>query len=607
MRHLSFRVRLFCYSLTFTVLLLTGLTLTIQLQTRSVLTKKASDAISHQFDLLAVNLQQTLDTIHDIGQKIYLNSDILHILSQDHPYRDAYGLYSDTRIPNYSSTLILNEMRLISGVLENYRFSSILDASIYPTLYMLNRPEYNKYKVYPYLADHRSIENTPWYLPLPADAPYSLIPHVSDSNLSSPYVMRYAKRLYGLKKTGIPYGALLTIDFDIEPFCRLLDSLKLTANTQLFILDAEGNVLFSNKLENLRTSQQGATYYSRLRPDTTSSFYTAIDQTPYFVYYKSIPLHSWTLLSLTPVSELTKDSRSLAMAQWLFLGIGVLFSFIISLSFTQDMSRPIEALVSSMKIASEGEFNLQLDYSYGDEFQYLIGQYNTMMNKIHYLVDTLYRTELDKKSAELNALQAQINPHFLYNTLDCIHLTAQQGDRETVSELVLSLADFYRFTLNNGKTYLTFGEERRQIEAYLSIQKLRFKDQLDYHISFDPRTLRFYTLKLLLQPLVENAILHGIQPLFSTTTGSILLTSQLKNGDILIEVIDNGIGCDIEALNLQLTPKSTSQSLGIRNVHHRIQQHFGPEYGLCFFANMPQGVRAQLRLPAKRFMEDDHV
>jgi two-component system sensor histidine kinase YesM len=595
--------------LVFTVLSLTGLTLSIQIQTKLYLIKQAKESIPLQFDLFANNLHQSIDTISDIGQKVYHNDDIMKILSQNHPYIDSYLLTTDsnTATPVYNSTTILNEMRLISGVLENYNFSYILNTPIYPTLYMVNRPEYADYKSYSYVEDHRSIETASWYLPLASNDDYALIHDISDSSLYSDYVMRYAKRLYGLKRTGTPYAALLTIDFDIEPLCRLLDTLKLTDNTQIMVINENNNVLFSNYLDLVNTSVINEPYYSYIPSGMEGSFYCDINNKSYFTYYKPISFQNWSLLTLIPVDELTKGSNDLATTQWLFLSIGILFSFIVSLSFTHDIGRPINSLVSSMKIASEGEFNLQLDYKYDDEFQYLIQQYNNMMNKIHYLVDTLYKTELDKKTAELNALQTQINPHFLYNTLDSILLMAQKGDVKVVSDLVMALSNFYRFSLSNGKTFITFAEEQRQIESYLVIQKLKYKNRLNYKITLDSKTLRFYMIKLLLQPLVENALIHGIELLPNDVIGTILITSKLCDGYIILKVIDNGVGCDVDHLNTELKQNTTSKSFGVRNVYHRIINNFGSDYGLHYSKNVPQGTIVTLKLPIIRFMEVNDV
>ncbi len=609
MKHISFRTRLFIYSLVFTILSLTGLTLSIQIQTKLYIIKKARDSIPMQFDLFANNLQQSIDSICDIGNKIYYNDNIMNILSQNHPYKDSYSLSTDNDAvsPVLNSTTILNERRLISSTLENYNFSYILNTPIYPTLYMINRPEYGDYRVYSYVEDHLSIEKAAWYLPLASNDNFVLIHNITDAKLSSDFVMRYAKRLYGLKRTGIPYAALLTIDFDIEPLCRLLDTLKMTEHTDLLVLDQNGDILFSNQPDLVNTSALDTPYYSRIPSNTEGSFYYSKNGSRYFAYYKPIPLQGWSLLSLIPVHELTQGSRDLATTQWLFLFIGVLFSFIVAISFTHDMTRPINVLISSMKVAAKGDFNLHLDYPYDDEFQYLIQQYNDMINKIHSLIDNLYKAELDKKSAELNALQAQINPHFLYNTLDCILLTAQNGDIKLMSDLVMALADFYRYSLNRGKTFITFAEEQRQIESYLVIQKLKYKNRLTYKIQLDPKTMRLFTIKLLLQPLVENALIHGIELLPEEEPGTILITSKLRDGYLLLEVKDNGIGCDIDRLNDELIQNTTGQSFGVRNVYHRIINQFGPEYGLTYQNNSPRGTIVTLRLPIIRFTEVNHV
>ena len=156
-------------------------------------------------------------------------------------------------------------------------------------------------------------------------------------------------------------------------------------------------------------------------------------------------------------------------------------------------------------------YDIRIRYNRKDEFTQLFSQYNIMLRQTKELIKKLYFSENKKKEAELKALQAQINPHFLYNTLDSINWIALRHKVPEVSHMVTSLSDFFRYSLNKGKNIIVIEDELRQVESYLSIQKVRFKERLDYEIVAEPEVCRHIAVKLILQPLVENALIHGIE------------------------------------------------------------------------------------------------
>jgi two-component system sensor histidine kinase YesM len=270
-----------------------------------------------------------------------------------------------------------------------------------------------------------------------------------------------------------------------------------------------------------------------------------------------------------------------------------------------------------MSIVKSGNFNIDLTYKRKDEFAFLMKHYKDMMKQIEELIDELYeserkkhKAELKMKDAELKALLAQINPHFLYNTLDSINWLAIKYNVEDISVMVRSLSNFFRYSLNSGKSIITLADEKNQIMSYLQIQHSRFKEKLDYYIEFETEIDECYTVKLILQPLVENAIVHGIEE--SNNPGFIGIVGKVVNDEIQIKVWDNGLGANVDELNKMLEDNSIAKkSLGIRNVNDRIKHFFGEDYGIRYYNNKEGGTTAILRLriiknAEELYVEDDN-
>jgi two-component system sensor histidine kinase YesM len=218
------------------------------------------------------------------------------------------------------------------------------------------------------------------------------------------------------------------------------------------------------------------------------------------------------------------------------------------------------------------------------------------------LLDAKIKEQENLKKAELRALQAQINPHFLYNTLDTIIWMAEANRPAQVVELVRALSRFFRITLSKGKDWITVGEEIEHISSYLTIQKIRYRDILDYVIDVDPEVLDATMLKLTLQPLVENALYHGIK---NKRSGGVITVRGRRwdDGHLLVEVSDNGIGMTAEKV-AQLRAALANEGLaaresgfGLCNVHQRVKLYYGKQYGLTVESEYGQGTRVLLDIP----------
>ena len=264
----------------------------------------------------------------------------------------------------------------------------------------------------------------------------------------------------------------------------------------------------------------------------------------------------------------------------------IVFSIVAAWTLSKSIYTPIKKLHDVTKTITQNDLQALVTSDNVDENTELGMSFNIMLGKIRELLDSKIREQENLKKAELRALQSQINPHFLYNTLDTIIWMAEAGKTDQIVEVVSALSNFFRISLSKGKDWVTIGEEIERIKSYLTIQKIRYQDIMDFKIEMDERVSDHTVLKLILQPLVENAIYHGIKN--KREGGTIIVRAKPNSGnEVLLEVEDNGIGFTPDKL-IQLQAELADNSgdikqesgFGIGNVNQRIKLYYGNQYGL---------------------------
>lgn len=286
------------------------------------------------------------------------------------------------------------------------------------------------------------------------------------------------------------------------------------------------------------------------------------------------------------------------------LAVAVGFSFTAAWAISRSIYIPIKRLHDVTTTITKDDLQALVTRKNADEIAELGLSFNIMIGRIRELLDAKVREQESLKKAELRALQAQINPHFLYNTLDTIIWMAEAQQTAQVVQLVSALSSFFRISLSKGRDWITIGEEIERTRSYLTIQKMRYRDILDYRIEVDEAVLGNTVLKLILQPLVENALYHGIK---NKRSGGVIDVRARQRGDgqIVLEVEDNGVGFTPERLahvRAQINDDSDEIRLesgfGIDNVNKRIQLYYGRQYGLSIESERQVGTRVTLVIPA---------
>ena len=361
----------------------------------------------------------------------------------------------------------------------------------------------------------------------------------------------------------------------------------------LIIADEAGRLLFSNGKG--RTSSEGiAKAFSQA---SNAEVFVSEDESVMTFAIETM-VKRWKVICVLPLAYLLRHEGSTRLAVILVSVAALLFAVVLSLGLSSGITKNIKALERSMRTIEKGDFNIRIEPHSLDEVGLLGLRFNIMANKIDELINTVYRERLAKKELEFKALQAQINPHFLYNTLGSIKWLAKKDGQDSVETMISTLIKLLRFSVSASE-FTTLEEELRYVSNYLVLQKLRYEDRFSFEFRSDESASGLRVLRFVLQPLVENALYHGIE--LSKGSGLIRIGAERRPDALLLTVEDNGIGFDEKEIERLLAePKKEYpglNSIGIKNVNDRIKLHFGEEFGLVFSARTGGGTVVKVRLP----------
>lgn len=280
----------------------------------------------------------------------------------------------------------------------------------------------------------------------------------------------------------------------------------------------------------------------------------------------------------------------------------------LSYQIPYSITSPIRKLNEVTRQVAEGNLEVRSDVQTGDEVGVLSDSLNTMIDKINELLDQVTKEQVRLRKAEFELLQSQINPHFLYNTLDAIIWLAEAGEQKKVVSMVRSLSEFFRTSLNRGKEIILVKEELQHVRSYLEIQQVRYQDILQYEIDVPEELGKYLIPKITIQPLVENALYHGIKN--KRGSGKIYIRGRKEENNLIIEIEDDGIGISKERLwqvreGIQKKILTGKDIYGLYNVHERIRLNFGEEYGIDIQSIYGEGTLVRVLLPCQEEIPEE--
>ncbi len=301
-----------------------------------------------------------------------------------------------------------------------------------------------------------------------------------------------------------------------------------------------------------------------------------VDDEEYLILSSSLE-NDLNLYAYIPKKDIVLGSSTILHSTFIAMLLSFILLLIIDIIFSLSFTKRINHLSKKISQIKNGDLSVRLYSSQKDEIGNLTNDISDMTQKLDSLIHTVYEKEIQQKHFELKALQAQINPHFLYNTLQTINWIAIENDADEISGLVINLSNFYRATLNNNEDESTVNEEIKMVKSYLDIEKIVLGNKFDFEFDIDEEILQNRTLHLILQPLAENAIEHGIKQL-KHKKGQIMITAKKDNSNLVFTVSDNGPGIMFDKANNILA--SRSHGYGLKNVNERIKIKYGEGYGL---------------------------
>lgn len=319
----------------------------------------------------------------------------------------------------------------------------------------------------------------------------------------------------------------------------------------------------------------------------------------YLVTRTDMKTTGWTLVSMVPYKSVMAETMAISGVMILAVAITLIVTLLLLNRILTGVVKPLKKLEKYMVQVNPDNMDQRMEILTDDEIGHLSMKFNQMMDRIRNLKEQVIEEQEDKRKYELQALQAQINPHFLYNTLDSIIWMAETNDSNIVA-MTEALAKLFRISLNKGNEEISLERELEHVKNYLIIQSMRYADKFTYEISAEPGVERCRTIKLILQPIVENCIYHGIKK--KRGTGKITIRAYRREQNLIIEVSDDGCGMPEEICRKILSDEIESENIsgsgiGVKNVNERIQLRFGKKYGLSYSSEEGIGTTVTYVLP----------
>ncbi|MDD9271415.1 sensor histidine kinase [Paenibacillus sp. GCM10023248] len=390
-------------------------------------------------------------------------------------------------------------------------------------------------------------------------------------------------------------SSVLFLSIDGDSIFQDLDDIHAGAYG-IFILDREGTPILSRHIgmaanipQTALRSLEGGEKIGTLTSNRTEYMYIA----------EAMPETGWKLVYVTPKNGIAVNAKSIVSATLLIMAVCLAVLLLIIWMFSNTFVKRIIRLNKKMMIVENG--NLKIDVSSGskDEIGQLTNRFGQMLTNINTLIEEVYQSKITQKEAELKALQTQINPHFLYNTLSIINWKALEIDAMEISQITNTVSRFYRTVLNKGRNFIPVKNELDNAKDYMHIQSIMHNFNFDFHYEVDEELLRYDMINLVFQPILENALEHGIDKLRKGEgRGRIVLRGYRDGEDLTFTIEDNGPGMSPELAEEVL--RMETAGYGLRNVHDRIQIRFGQGYGVRIHSEPGRGTKVSLTFPIYR-------
>lgn len=449
-----------------------------------------------------------------------------------------------------------------------------------------------------------SVKNEGWFKETLKNKGLPLLrgPHYNEFSMEKKMVVSVSRAIINLNNDNI--SGVLLFDQDINQFSDMFTNAVIEKGEIITVFGNNKNLVYSNVSisENVITN-----LLKSLENKNSSPFYYNLNGVRMLTNFSNSTKTGWTVITFTPVVNLQEKSEFLGNINILLISLLMVLTFMISILVSYFITKPLKKLMSSFRKLQKGDFTTSVSVKGEDELAQIGTTFNNMVANIKSLIEQKYEANILRKQAELESLQSQINPHFLFNTLNSIKAVSENREHEKTSVMIQNLSDIFRYCLNKGAYIVKFSEELDHIRKYLSLQELRFSDRYSVKYDIDVDVLSLEIPRMTLQPIVENAIYHGLEP--DDKHGELQITAKNINHKFFIYISNTGKGInenDLIYIN-SLLKEDPDQfhchipgKMGVYNVNARIKLQFGNQYGLKISSYPGSNTTVKITLPANR-------
>lgn len=412
---------------------------------------------------------------------------------------------------------------------------------------------------------------------------HNAVPHILRSGTDIPIqVFSFSKAIY---PRNYQYRrGVLEVEIKESVLFDMLRDPVIEKLGKVFVVDSRRRIV-SNNIPELFQKDISRTGFTDFATGQNISEIKKVNRVPSIVISIPIAEINCSIVGIFPISSFNSEiNKSLWRIILVLIISSLLLGFIIYF-ITNALLGRVKKLVKAMKQVKEENLNVSVPVTAMDEFGELALSFNHMTRRIHELVEMVYKIQIMEREAELKAWESQINPHFLYNTLATISWAAKKAGSREIMQISNSLAKFYRLVLSKGSSLISVREELDMVISFLQIQKIRFEDKFDVHYDIDENIYDYKMVKNILQPIVENALNHGIEP--KRTHGTIIIKAKQYDGKLCFKVIDDGVGMSASTLNeviLEKVERSSGSGYAIKNIIERLKAYYGAGYTFDIFS-----------------------
>ncbi|MFB6362757.1 sensor histidine kinase [Paenibacillus elgii] len=580
----SLRTKIIIYFLIINIIVMSSLGIIYYWKSTQIMQEETAKNIQNTLSRVAIDVVNLTDSIRQVSDSISANPNIREYLRR--PVTDDDFQQS------------MEDFRKINDIIQSFPYKQeVFKIRIFfdtPIFYSSNKMN---------LLGMEQAASAPWYKDVndrngkivwTSTYPYKFYHAWQENIISCVRVLNDLKQLD--KRLGY-----VSIDLKERDIFKILEATEEVVNGRLFIVNGSGTILSNRDSALIGTSIYTMKGFEHLSLNEKKFVRADVMGKNSLVQVKNIESLDMNIVSIIPMESISEKNGIIMKFLLQSFALILLVSILLAVLLSKNVTGRVLQLIEYVRRVDIEDDDYELKVEHNDELSSLMISFNKMVARNRTLIKEVYQEKVSKKEAEMRALQAQINPHFLYNTMDTINWMALKYKARDIMHMTQLLSRFYRLSLNGGRDIVNIEDEIEHIKTYIDIQKNRFEDDIEAYFDICPKLYRYSTIKLLLQPIVENAIFHGIQKK-PDQKGVIRIIGFKDDQIIKLRIIDDGAGMDRETVaKLEaglIEADNHSGSYGLKNITQRIKLYFGEEYGIKIDSEPEKGTCVELFFPA---------